>query len=423
MVVVVVVVLLLFLLSPATHSTPWPSWRRHAHGDAAQAHACRKSGGYDVGGETRWVPSWRPARGRYLVMICTSGQVSNRLVCLRKHMYFAALLNRTLVLPPGSVDYQYDHLLDIAHLQRCLASATNSTHVVMTFQEFQVMRGANLHVDELICYMHDCYFDKEHQTKWEALGFTFGPCRDAWVTPKTTTTTTTTPRRESREEIVARFGGGEEQDVIAVGDLFYADVEDSGGFEVASQCRGMVRPHRSIATAAERFVQTYLGGNFVAVHFRRHGFLVFCNRQVPGPSCFYPIPQAARCIERAVRAAAAADVVFLSTDAPESEATALVAALARRGVDVVRRSAAHEPLAKWDAPLWRLAPNREAEPGVMALVDQTICALAATFIGTRSSSFSAHIQHLRHDMLTASTCDAPICHNLGPPSFQAPTEP
>jgi peptide-O-fucosyltransferase len=354
---------------------------------------------------------WRPSGGRYLVMICNSGQVTNHLVCLRKHMYFGALLKRMLVLPPGSLDYKYAHLLDIAHLQQCLGSSSNSS-AVMTFEDFEAVRAKNLHIGKLICYMPDCYFDRDHQSKWEALGFTFGARQDAWSSRE--------PRRHSREEIVARFGAGEEQ-VVAVGDLFYAEVDE---FEIApsgSGCRSVaIRPHRSIVVAAQRFVQTYLGASFVAVHFRRHGFLVFCNKQAPGPSCFYPIPQAARCIESKVREAAA-DVVFLSTDAAESEAAGLVAALAQRGVGVVRRSAAHEALAKWDAVLWRQA-GREAEAGVMAMVDKAICAMAVAFVGTRSSSFSAHIQSMRRDMLTASTCDAPLCHNLGPPSFQAPAD-
>ncbi|KAG0609703.1 hypothetical protein M758_7G007700 [Ceratodon purpureus] len=387
--------------------------------------ACRKTEGAPederaVTSRSVGIP-WQPRKGRYLVMICTSGQVTNHLMCLRKNMYFAALLNRTLVLPPGNLDYKYEHLLDIAHLQQCLGNGSNSTSssTVMTFEDFKAVWGNDLHIGKLICYMPDCYFDKDHQSKWEAMGFTFGTRQRAWSSSNSTNNITTTqPRRHSPDDIVAGFEAWEE--VIAVGDLFYAEV-DSNDFAVApshSGCRSMVRPHPSIVVAAQRFVQTYLGRDYVAVHFRRHGFLVFCNKQSPGPSCFYPIPQAAQCIESKVREAAA-DVVFLSTDAPESEVAGLVAALAQRGVAVVRRSAAHEALAKWDSVLWRQA-GREAEAGVMAMVDKAICALAVAFVGTRSSSFSADIQSMRRAMLTASPCDAPLCHGLGPPSFQAP---
>lgn len=326
-------------------------------------------------------------------------------------MWFAAVLNRTLVLPPGRLDYMYEHLLDIAHMQQCLGSGSNtsnSTAVVMTFEDFEAARGKkNLHIEKLICYMHDCYFDSERQSKWEEVGFTFGARRDAWGVHE---------GRRTRDSVVARMGG--EEEVIAVGDLFYAEVEGAAGFTVAALgCRGAVRPHRGVVVAAERFVQTYLGARFVAVHFRRHGFLVFCNKQAPGASCFYPVPQAARCIESKVREVGA-EVVFLSTDAAESEVGGLVVALAARGVTVVRRSTAHEALAKWDAVLWRQA-GREAEAGVMAMVDKTICAMAVAFVGTRSSSFSAHIQSMRRDMLTASSCDANLCDGFGSPSFIA----
>lgn len=361
-------------------------------------------------GSTVGIPYWQSQRrDRYLVLICDSGQVTNHLICLHKHMYMAALLNRTLVLPPGSLDYKYEHLLDIAHLQHCLGNSS-----IITFTAFEQAGGKNhhrLHIDKLLCFKPDCYFDHEHQAKWEALGFTFGPRENAWATPLQQQHHQA-PRR--RDAVVARFGT--EEAVVAVGDLFYAEVEESEEFTVTMHAA--LRPHPSIVVAAQRFVQTYLGANFVAVHFRRHGFLVFCNKQMPGSSCFYPIPQAARCIERKVREVGA-DVVFLSTDAAESEVEALVAVLQhQRGVVVVRRSATHEALAKWDAVLWR-QQGREAEAGVMAMVDQAICSLAMAFVGTPGSSFSAHIQSMRVAMATASSCDTHLCDGHGPPSYIA----
>lgn len=338
-----------------------------------------------------------------MVLICDSGQVTNHLICLRKHMYIAALLNRTLVLPPRTLDYQYEHLLDIAHLQHCLGNST-----IIPFEAFRHENNHQLHIDKLVCFMPNCYFDQEHQTRWEALGFTFGPRQDVGQ-----------PRR--RDAVRARLAaaGADAEAVIAMGDLFYAEVEDSDDFALTHQCSLLVRPHPSIVVAAQRFVQTYLGSNFLAVHFRRHGFLVFCNRWTLGPSCFYPIPQAARCIEAKV-CQVGADVVFFSMDAAESEVEVLVAALHQRRVFVMRRTATHEALAKWDAVLWRQA-GREAEEGVMAMVDKAICSLAVVFLGTRDSSFSAHIQSMRLTMATASSCDAPLCHDQGAPSFIAAT--
>lgn len=394
---------ILFLLSP---STRLPHWQQLQQALAPAPPACRP--GMPPGSRTRAVGiQWQPRRDRHLVLICDSGQITNHLICLRKHMYIAALLNRTLVLPPRTLDYQYEHLLDIAHLQHCLGKST-----IISFEAFRHENNHQLHIDKLVCFMPNCYFDQERQTRWEALGFTFGPRQDARQ-----------PRR--RDAVLARLAaaGADADAVIAVGDLFYAEVEDSDDFALTHQCSlqlGLVRPHPSIVLAAQRFVQTYLGSNFLAVHFRRHGFLVFCNKRTPGPSCFYPIPQAARCIEAKVREVGA-DVVFLSTDAAGSEVEALVAALHQRGVLVVRRTASHEALAKWDAVLWRQA-GREAEEGVMAMVDKAICSLAVVFLGTRDSSFSAHIQSMRLTMATASFCDAPLCHDQGAPSFIAASD-
>lgn len=141
-----------------------------------------------------------------MVLMCDSGQVTNHVIRLCKHIAMAALMNRTLVLPPDTLDYQYAHLLDVAHLQRCLDNAT-----IITFEAFH----HPLHIDKLVCFMPGCFFDREHQTKWEARGFTFGQRQDVW-------SSATMPRRRDVRARFAREGA----DVLAVGDLFCAEVDD-----------------------------------------------------------------------------------------------------------------------------------------------------------------------------------------------------
>lgn len=43
--------------------------------------------------------SWDPVPGRYLLALCAYGRTSNNLFCLRRYAAFAALLNRTLIVP------------------------------------------------------------------------------------------------------------------------------------------------------------------------------------------------------------------------------------------------------------------------------------------------------------------------------------
>ena len=80
-------------------------------------------------------------------------------------------------------------------------------------------------------------------------------------------------------------------------------------------------------------------------------FFVYSNAKKP--SCFYPIPQAADCITRVVERANA-PVIYLSTDAAESE-TGLLQSLVLRNskpVPLVKRPARNSA-EKWDALLYR----------------------------------------------------------------------
>lgn len=340
---------------------------------------------------------WRPKAGRFLVMICDSGQMTNHFICLQKHVYFGALLNRTLVLPHEDLDYKYEHLLDITHMKKCLGN-----NRVMTFKEFEAIREKNLYINTLICYLHDCYFDKDHQRKWETLGFTFGPRRDAWPyhTGLLHPATHTHPH-----DILTKFSS--EEEVIATGDLYYAEFKDSA---VAHVCLNLFQPHRSIIVTAQRFVQTYLGTSFLSLHFRRHGFLLFCNKKIP--NCFFPIPQAAECIQKTIQVSNP-KLIFLSTDAPESEIKELRSMVS---VPLVMRSEAHEAQAKWDSLLWR--KKLESDPAVMAMVDKAIAAMGTVFVGTRGSTFSDDIQRMRNESGTANSCDCNLCDGELP-SFTA----
>ena len=347
--------------------------------------------------------AWRLNEGRFLIMLCNSGQVTNHLICLQKHMLFGALLNRTLVLPHESLDYKYAHLLDIAHIKKCLGD-----NRVISFEEFEERtRNKSLHINKLICYMPNCYFDSDHQAKWKTLGFTFGDRQDAW--PSDDLKATSFPNSHIlAHEILTRFSC--EDEVIAVGDLYYANLPDIESLPVSHKCRNLVQPHPLIVLTAQRFVQTYMGSNFLSLHFRRHGFLVFCNRQ--SPSCFYPVPQVARCIQKQLQRSNTT-IIFMSTDASESEITELKALVS---APLVMRTMSHEPEAKWDALLWR--KGLESDPAVMSMLDKAIAAMGVVFIGTRGSTFSDDIQRMRNEWGSAATCDGNICDEEVP-SFLA----
>ncbi|KAL0696525.1 hypothetical protein Bca4012_063705 [Brassica carinata] len=352
---------------------------------------------------------WKPRRpDKFLFAICLSGQMSNHLICLEKHMFFAALLKRILVIPSRRFDYHYSRIIDIDRINTCLGRK-----VVVSFEEFWKSRKKHhhVHIDRFVCYFskpEPCYVDKEHFAKLKALGVTIGGKVDSpWKEEDIAK-----PSNKTAEEVERSFRS--DDDVIAIGDVFYANVEREWvmqpGGPLAHKCKTLVEPNRLILLTAQRFIQTFLGRNYVALHFRRHGFLKFCNAK--NPSCFYPIPQAAHCIARLVEKVDA-PVIYLSTDAAESETGLLQSLLIVNGktVPLVKRPP-RDSAEKWDALLYR--HGLEGDSQVEAMLDKTICAMSSVFIGASGSTFTEDILRLRKDWGTASDCDEYLCQKEQP---------
>uniref|UniRef100_A0A1D1ZFC4 GDP-fucose protein O-fucosyltransferase 2 n=1 Tax=Anthurium amnicola TaxID=1678845 RepID=A0A1D1ZFC4_9ARAE len=362
---------------------------------------CRKVG-KPVGRRTI---EWKPNKDRFLLAICVSGQMSNHLICLQKHMFFAALLDRMLVLPSPKFDYQYDRVIDIDHVNKCFGRK-----VVISFEEFSATKKNKLQIDRFICYVASppCFVDEEHAKRLKALGLALAKIEAAWPEDAKLSQ----PKKRVVGDVTGKFSCADE--VLAIGDLFYADVEEEWvmqpGGPLAHNCETVIQPSRLIVLTAQRFVQTFLGSNFVALHFRRHGFLKFCNAKEE--SCFFPIPQAAECILRVVEKANA-PVIYLSTDAAESETNILQSLLVLndRAVPLVKRPD-YDSVEKWDALLYR--NHLGGDNQVLAMLDKTICAMSSVFIGSSGSTFTDDIYRLRKDLGSASLCDEILCHGEQP---------
>ncbi|BAT98220.1 O-fucosyltransferase 36 [Vigna angularis] len=347
---------------------------------------------------------WNPRDGKFLLAICVSGQMSNHLICLEKHIFFAALLNRALVIPSSKVDYRYDRVVDIDRINKCLGKK-----VVFSFEEFSNIKKGHMHIDKFLCYFSKptpCYLDDEWLKKLGGLGVTMNKQEAVWDED------TRNPKNKTAQDVLGKFNY--DDDVMAIGDVFYAEVEPEWvmqpGGPIAHQCKTLIEPNHLISLTAQRFIQTFLGRNFIALHFRRHGFLKFCNAKKP--SCFYPIPQAADCIMRVVERADA-PIVYLSTDAAESETGLLqsLVVLNGRPVPLVMRPARNSA-EKWDALLYR--HGLEGDTQVEAMLDKTICAMSSVFIGAPGSTFTEDILRLRRGWGSASICDEYLCHGEEP---------
>lgn len=231
--------------------------------------------GLDVCKKVEWPANrrtieWKPKEDRFLFAICISGQMSNHLICLEKHMFFAALLDRVLVFPSEKLDYKYDEVLDLNHINECFGRK-----VVISYKEFVEMKKNKVKIDKFICYIAKppCFLDEDHIKRLKDSGISLGKIEAAWPEDAKLKK----QKKRFVDDLRPKFSSDDE--VIAVGDMFYADVEEEWvmqpGGPLAHKCRALLQPSRLIVLTAQRFVQTFLGSNFIALHFRRHGFLKF----------------------------------------------------------------------------------------------------------------------------------------------------
>ncbi|PPR94983.1 hypothetical protein GOBAR_AA25681 [Gossypium barbadense] len=355
-------------------------------------HRCRK---VDQKFSERRTIEWKPRRNKFLFAICLSGQMSNHLICLEKHMFFAAILNRALVIPSSRFDYQYNRVLDIEHINDCIGKK-----VVVPFEDFMKLKKNHAHIDKFICYFstpQPCYMDEEHLKKLKSLGISMGKLEAAWKNEDVKN-----PSRKTVKDVEEKFGS--DDDVIAIGDVYFADVERDWvlqpGGPIAHKCKTLIEPSKLILLTAERFIQTFLGN-------------------AKKPSCFYPIPQAADCITRMVERANS-PVIYLSTDAAGSETGLLQSMIMLNGKTIpLVKHPPHNSAEKWDALLYR--HGLEGDSQVEAMLDKTICAMASVFIGASGSTFTEDILRLRKDWGTASICDEYLCQGENPNFISANT--
>ncbi|MCD7454674.1 GDP-fucose protein O-fucosyltransferase [Datura stramonium] len=198
------------------------------------------------------------------------------------------------------------------------------------------------------------------------------------------------PKKRNVQDIISKFST--DDDVIAIGDVFFADVEKDWvmqpGGPISHKCKTLIEPSRLIMLTAQRFVQTFLGDNFIALHFRRHGFLKFCNAK----------SQVASTLSSACRLYQS--VIERATSIPLFKG--LLEIQMRNGMLTGRH-------------------GLEGDPQVEAMLDKTICAMSSVFIGSSGSTFTDDILRLRKDWGSASLCDEYLCQGELP-NFTADDE-
>ncbi|CAI5474011.1 unnamed protein product [Closterium sp. Yama58-4] len=242
-------------------------------------------------------PEWVPLPNRYLMVSCTNGGSTNRLLCLQKTILAAILLNRTLLIPevplciPRSLGRPvvYSETLDIGHLSRCFgdepkqeepgAEAGSPKHVralrkVISGSEYLSSRGgggSELVVDKFLC----------GQVQFSCT-FIDGSCGD--IPPEI---------KLSKKVILGEEGGNlydlvpkiaaatADVPVLALGDLFFSfsKIGDPGpeyfwpSRFFNTPCELLFQPSQQVLDQAAGFIEEYFGGNYASLHLRRTDFL------------------------------------------------------------------------------------------------------------------------------------------------------
>lgn len=362
---------------------------------------CRRQ--KDVGrkGKVRW----RPEAGKYLLVMCSGGQLSNRISCIRQHMLDAALLNRTLVLPSRGIDYNYENLLDLKAPSTCFGNNT-----FLTLDEFlHGQESKALEVDVMICHIH------KHHTKrvCDYIAQRYGEVNIKFKRTIIADLRTQGPwHKYKSKDFIAKFTFSDK--IVAFGNMFGVGGADfrfrgSAPLVVSAECKYYLAPSPHILKMAAGFVNSFLGNNFMALHLRRGDFYQHCSR--PGAKgkrpCFHPLQQIASCLARRLDENPTVKMVYLSTNADELEIETLRAMLVllRKNVLLVRMpELRNQP---WAEPVLKLDLQNDTD--VISFTEKAICVLSKVFYGTYGSTFTGDILRLRDWLMTNSCSDAMIC--------------
>lgn len=347
---------------------------------------------------------WRPKIKRYLLAMCSAGQLSNRLACIRQSMLDAALLNRTLILPTTGIDYNYDNLLDLDAVEECFGAK-----VLISLDEYRQTVSSQVRVGRFICHVHTYQIEDICSSifgRFEELNISF---------PKKEVAKRRTPGpwfKYPSGDFIRKFHS--DHHLVAFGNMFGVGgrelrFEGAAPLLVKDTCRGFLVPSKAIQETAAGLINTYLGTGFMAVHLRRGDFFGHClkgatPRRVP---CWHPIRQVGRCLADRLRQHPRTGMVFLATNAENLELGVLRQALEFEGKSLPLVQMPKLSGQPWAEPLVKkgLATN----PDVISLVDKTICALASVFFGTWGSTFTHDIYRMRDWWHQGSTCDGYIC--------------
>eukprot|EP00271_Cylindrocystis_brebissonii_P003407 TRINITY_DN1435_c0_g1_i2.p1 TRINITY_DN1435_c0_g1~~TRINITY_DN1435_c0_g1_i2.p1 ORF type:complete len:461 (-),score=34.71 TRINITY_DN1435_c0_g1_i2:1107-2489(-) len=361
---------------------------------------------------------WVPQPERFLLMHCALGKLSARVMCYRKAILYAGLLNRTLlvIVDEKEISSHYDRhiLFDMEHARSCYGSEM----AILTSEEYEKKYQDQIIVDQVLCW-GGCPFRgppkkflSDYFKLWKRIRF------------EDNLEVKYAPLGESAKmaDFVTEFGKATGR-VLYLGMCSFGEIEEFPDLRPGIPMRGdftfaktktcpsnlAVQPHGAIIETAKEFVKAKFGGEpFVAVHLRRGDYKGYCTPEsFTSELCHRPWPKIIKCLNATLRADKIS-TIFLATDAGDAEVDQLIADIGFP-IKLVRVFLSPRHPEEWQSPLrkqnWKLLFRGTH----LAVVDKMVAVFASVFIGTPTSTFSGDIERMRYGMGTATCQDKRVC--------------
>ncbi|GBG92528.1 hypothetical protein CBR_g55863 [Chara braunii] len=365
--------------------------------------------------------------GRYLMMVCGFGKMSNRAICILNHLVAAALLNRTLIFPLYELGYSFHEIFDMSRISKCLG---NSSIVTLARYRNQTGDIGNINVMREVATTVPHKFRQIAVERFVRMSGVKVLRVEKWRGKED---------GESTQDFFRRLNVDEK--IMSIGDGFDVQIGPEARLQIKgyqiwnSVCQGpILQPNHRILKASLGFIRTFLGTRYSSIHLRRSDFMDFCGQN----GCYFPINQVADCLVRQLhpsKTQGRSEILFLATDASPEEVSQLQSLMNRPnpgwgsegsmiitldGMAVTgRQKPANEklPWRNWNSAL---TASQRKNPETRAMLDRTICALGAVFIASRGSTFSNEVRRIRNGWRLHNKLDSVVCKGVKPDWKQPP---
>lgn len=353
---------------------------------------------------------WEPTEGRYLIALCLSGSVSDRIRCIQMYLILSALLNRTLIIPsdgpPIHTKYGMNLMVDIGHTRKCAGERS-----VVTEETYMERAGNGENKGKILCLWSNirnstCGLKNE----FEKMGIHI---------PNLKLDYTHISRIDSESMTKNKFledFGQLSDPLISFGDLHYFNFQKMDFVQmdpikiiknVKRSCQLFIKGAHFFWREADLVVQNVLGTKYLGLSIRRLPSENFCLEKKK--ECFTALDQLATCVANNVNSLRTEiSTIYFSHNGGKQEIhyflNALHAQLNRKFVFLT----VHDFLTfEWRKKL--RARKWDRKPEAPSILDTILLSTSQKFLGISGSSESLEVFRMREGLGTRNCFDKEIC--------------